>query len=331
MPKPIHRAGLPRRALLAGIPATLAVPAIHGASAQGTWPNKPVRIIYNYAPGGAGDALSRPWAERLTRAFGVPFVVENRGGASGTIGAEAGVRATPDGYTILFSPNSALNVVPQLRKVGYEAKKDLIAVARLGDIVGGFGVVASLGINTMAELVAYAKKNPGKLVFGTPGLGTSTHLRLEMLKLRAGIDILGVPYRGSGDAMIDLLAETIHMMNEIVIYPHVKSGKLKLLAVNHPARHWDFPDTPTMTEAGFPNSDVPIWFGAYLPRGTAPEIVGTLNRKIVELSQLPETTASLRTIGFTPALGTPEEMAIFFEQDWDANTLVIRDAKITMG
>ena len=194
-----------------------------------------------------GDTVARPWAEKLTQAFGVPFVVDNRGGASGTIGAEAGARATPDGTTFLITPNSALNVVPQLRKVGYDARKDLMPVARVGDIVGGFAIVQSLGIKTMAELVSYAKQNPGKIAFGSAGLGTSTQLRIETLKLRAGIDILHVPYRGSGDALVDLLAGSVQMMNEIVVYPHVKAGKLNLLAINNP--------TPALGISGRPDDD----------------------------------------------------------------------------
>ena len=257
MPKQTNR--ITRRRAIAGMGAALAMPCILPAGAQETWPNQPVRLIMPYAPGGAGDTLARPWAEKLSQAFGVPFVVENRGGASGTIGTEAAARSAPDGTIFLITPNSAINVVPQLRKVGYDARKDLMPIARMGDIVGGFVIVQSLGIKTMAELVPYAKQNPGKVTFGSAGLGTSTQLRLETVKLRAGIDILHVPYRGSGDALIDLLGGHVQMMNEIVVFPHVKSGKLNLLAINHPTRHWDFPDAPTMTEAGFANSDVPIW------------------------------------------------------------------------
>jgi tripartite-type tricarboxylate transporter receptor subunit TctC len=329
MPNSFDR--ITRRATLLGLGASIAAPFIHTARAAGDWPTKPVRIIYNYAPGGAGDALSRPWAERLTRAFGQPFVVENRGGASGTIGAEAAAKATPDGYTFLFSPNSALNVVPQLRKVGYDVRKDLMPVARIGDIVGGFGIVSSLGITIMKDMVAYARQNPGKLIYGSAGLGTSTHMRIELIKLRAGVNIVHVPYRGSGDAMVDLLGGTIHMMNEIVIYPHVRAGKLKLLAVNNPTRHWDFPDVPTLTEAGFPNCDVPIWFSAWAPRGTPPEIIRTLNARIAELSRVPDTVKNMREIGFNPAQGSPDEVGTYFDKDWDANAMVIHEAKIVLS
>ena len=181
--------------LAAGV-AAIAFASLSICQAQ-TWPDRPVKIIMPYAPGGAGDAIARPWAEKLTQAFGQTFVVENRGGASGTIGVEAAVKSAPDGYTLLITPNSAIAIITSLRPVPYDATRQLDPVARVGDVIGGFVVHPSVGVKTMAELVAYAKKNPGKLSFGTPGLGTSVHLRLEMLKLRAGIDILGVPYRSS--------------------------------------------------------------------------------------------------------------------------------------
>ncbi|MGE0224897.1 MAG: Bug family tripartite tricarboxylate transporter substrate binding protein [Acetobacteraceae bacterium] len=320
-----------RRTAIAGLGAALSLPAIHRAGAQGTWPSKPVRLIMPYAPGGAGDTLARPWADALTQSFGSPFVVENRGGASGTIGAEAAARSTPDGTTFLITPNSALNVVPQLRKVGYDARKDLMPVGRVGNVVGGFGILRSLPIGSMAELVAYAKKHPGRIAFGSAGLGTSTQLRLETLKLRAGIDILHVPYRGSGDAMVDLLSGQVHMMNEIVIFPHVKAGKLALLAINNDTRHWDFPEVPTMTEAGFPDADVPIWFSVWAPAGTSKEIIAILSERIGALSKTPETKQRLREISFVPVVQTPEEVLAFFERDWQANADVIREARITLS
>jgi len=320
---------LSRRSAIAG--TVLAMPAICAARAGDTWPTKTVRLIMPYAPGGAGDTLARPWAEKLSQDFGVPFVVENKGGASGTIGTEAAARSAPDGTTFLFTPNSAINVVPQLRKVGYDARRDLTPVGRIGDVVGGFGILSSFGIRTVADLVTYARRNPGRIAYGSAGLGTSTQMRIEMLKLRAGIDILHVPYRGSGDALIDLLAGSVHMMNEIVIYPHVKSGKLNLLAINNPTRHWDFPDVPTMTEAGFPDSDVPIWFSAWAPAGTSPEIIAIFNARLVALGRSAPVQARLRDMSFHLEPQTPEQVAAFFDKDWDANAMVIREARITLA
>lgn len=296
-------------------------------SAQ-TWPDRPVRIILPYAPGGATDAIGRPWAEKLSKAFGQQFVIENRGGASGMIGVEAAVKATPDGYTFLLTPNSAIAIVPYLRKAPYDATKDLMPVGRVGDIVGGFVVHPSVGVKTMQELIAYAKKNPGKLTYGSAGLATSTHLRIEMLKLRAGINILHVPYRGSADALNDLLAGNVLMMNEIVVYPHVKAGKLVLLAVNHSERHWDFPNVPTLREAGVPDADVPIWFAMFAPAGTPKDIIAKLNAKMTEIAKTDDMKAKMRAIGVSIPIQTPADLGKHLAQDIKANLSVIKAANI---
>ena len=303
--------------------------AAHPLKAQ-EWPDRPVRIIMPYAPGGAGDAIARPWAEKLTQAFNQQFVVENRGGASGTIGVEAAVKSPPDGYTMLITPNSAIAVITSLRKVPYDATKQLAPVARVGDVIGGFAVHPSVGVKTIPELIAYAKKNPAKLSFGSAGLGTSTHLRIEMLKLRAGIDILHVPYRGSGDALNDLLPGNVQLMNEIVVLPHVKAGRLHLLAVNHTERHWDFPDVPTLREAGIQNADVPIWFAMWAPTGTPPEIIEKLNRKIVAIAQTDDMKARMRALSVAVPVQTPDELGRHLVADIQRNLEVIKAANIKL-
>ena len=323
---------LTRRTLLTGLAASTLAPAIFAPAiqAQDRWPARPVKIIVPYAAGGSSDVVARPWAERLTHAFGQSFVIDNRGGASGSIGTEAAARAAADGYTLLLTPNSALSIVPQLRKVGYDAKKDFSPIARVGDLIGGWVVRADLGINTLAELVAYAKKNPGKLAYGGGGLGTTTQMRLETLKIRAGIDILYVPYRGNGEAMTDLLGGQIQVMNEIIVYPHVKAGSLKLLAISHATRHPDFPNVPTLAEAGYPNADVPLWFSILAPAGTPRAIITALNTKITEIARTEDMIRRLREISVVAPTQTPEEMAAFLETDYTENGKVIREANIKM-
>lgn len=299
------------------------------AAAQ-SWPDRPVRIIMPYAPGGAGDAIARPWAEALTRAFDQQFVVENRGGASGSIGVEAAVKSPADGYTLLIAPNSAIAIVPQLRKAPFDARTQLAPVARVGDVIGGFVVHPSLGVKSMAELITYTKKNPGKVIFGTPGPGTSVHLRIETLKLKTGMDILVVPYRGSGDALNDLLPGNVHMMNEIVVFPHVKAGKLNLLAISHTERHWDFPDVPTLDEAGVKDAIVPIWFAMWAPVGTPKEVIGKLNAKIGEIAKTDEMKARMRQISVLVPYQTPEALGKFLIDDFAANLAVIKAANIKL-
>lgn len=321
-----------RRRVVLGLGAAtaLAAPAIRSAGAQGAWPNKAVKLVVPYAPGGASDTMARPWADKLTQAFGHPFVIDNRGGAAGTIGAESVTRSAPDGYTFLFSPNSIMNVVPQLRKVGYDARKDLTPVGRVGDLHCGFVIRPEIGPNSIKEAVEYAKKNPGKLAYGSSGLGTSAQLRLEMFKLRTGADILHVPYRGSADAMNDLLAGTVQMMNEIIVLPHVKAGKLKLLCINHEQRNPEFPDVPTLTEAGYPNSDVPIWYSIQAPTGVPKEIIAVFNRKIVEIAKTDDMIRRLRDVSVICPIQTPEEVAAFTEADFASNGKLIRDANVKL-
>ena len=318
-----------RRQAILGLSATataLSAPAV----ASETWPNRPVRIILPYAPGGATDFIGRPWAERLSQAFGQPFIIDNRGGASGAIGTEAVARSAGDGYTFLLTPNSALNILPQLRRVNFDPRKDFVPVARVGDLVCGFVILSRFGLATMPDVIAHAKANPGKLVYGAAGPGTSAQLRIEMLKLRAGVDILYVPYRGSGDAVNDLLAEQIHMMNEIVVLPHVRSGRLKLLVMNHPTRHPEFPDVPTMTEIGFPSADVPIWFSVWAPAGTPKEIIETFNHKAAQIAATPEMIQRMRDLSVGLTVQAPDQIAAFFEQDAQANAKLIKEANIKL-
>ncbi len=319
-----------RRATMLGAGAALAAPWVRSAAAQGAWPNKPVKLVVPYAPGGASDTMARPWADKLSQAFGQPFVIDNRGGAAGTIGADSVVRSVADGYTILFSPNSIMTVVPQLRKVGYDPKKDLAPVARVGDLHCGFVLRPDIGPSNIKEVVDYAKKNPGKLAYGSSGLGTSAQLRVEMFKLRAGVDILHVPYRGSADAMNDLLAGNVQMMNEINVLPHVKAGKLKLLCINHSVRNPEFPTVPTLTEQGYPDSDVPIWYSLQAPAGVSKEIISILNKKVVELAKTDDMVRRLREVSVICPIQTPEEITAFTEVDFASNGKLIREANVKL-
>jgi tripartite-type tricarboxylate transporter receptor subunit TctC len=303
--------------------------SVFAAVAQ-SWPERPVKVIIPFPPGGATDAVGRPWMEKLTQAFGQPFVIENRGGAGGAIGVEGAVKAAPDGYTLLLCSNSPLVVLPHMRRTPYDAVKQLAPIARLGDMVGGFAVHPSLGVKTMAELIAYAKQNPGKVIYGSAGLGTTTHLRMEVLNIRTGAQILHVPYRGSGDALVDLLAGTVHLMSENVVIPHVKAGKLTLLAMNHHERHWDFPDVPTLRELGIENADIPIWFSLYAPAGTPPEIIQRLNAKIVEIAKTDEMRSKLRASSFAVPIQTPDEIARELERDGRLNGEIIRAANVKL-
>lgn len=321
-----------RRSFFILVSSALVLSVAHdiGAQAQ-TWPNRPVKLIVPYAPGGATDALARPWADKLSQVLGQQFVVENRGGASGMIGVEAAAKSPPDGYTLLFTPNAPFSVLPHLRKTPYDPINSFDPVGRAGDVVNGFVIHPSVGVKTFAELLEYAKKNPGKLAYASSGQGTSTHLRLEALKLKAGIDILHVPYRGGADSLNDLLPGNVQMMNEPVTLPHVKAGKLILLNINGRERSPDFPDVPTLTELGVKGADVPIWFSIFAPAGVPKDIIRTLNGKMVELAKTQEMKATLWAAANAIApLQTPEEMAKHLESDSASNAEVIKAANVKM-
>jgi tripartite-type tricarboxylate transporter receptor subunit TctC len=305
--------------------------AVARAGAQAvTWPNKPVKLILPYAPGGATDLIGRPWADKLSQVFGQPFVIDNRGGAGGMIGTEAAAKSAADGYTFLLTPNGPLTVLPGLRQLPYDPRKDFTPVARVGDLVCGFVIHPMTGVKTFKQMVEYAKKSPGKLNYGSAGLGSSAHMRIETLKVRAGIDITHVPYRGSADALNDLLPGNVQMMNEINVLPHVKAGKLTLLNINYPTRSVDFPDVPTLTELGLPNSDVPIWYSVQAPTGTPKDIIEKFNAKVVELAATDEMKKRMREISVNVPLQSPAEMAAFLATDLTANAEVIKAANVKL-
>jgi tripartite-type tricarboxylate transporter receptor subunit TctC len=300
------------------------------ASAQGSWPDRPVKVIVPYAAGGATDAIARPWADELSKAFGQPFVIENRGGASGMIGMEALVKSPPDGYTLIMTPNAVLSILPSLRKTPYDPLTDVVPIGHTGEVLNGFAIHPKLGIKTMQQLVDYAKKNPGQVTYASSGNGTANHLRLEALKLKAGIDILHIPYRGGADALNDLLPGNVHMQNEPVTLPHVKAGKLLLLAINGQRRNPDFPDVPTLSEAGIKGADVPIWFAFFGPKGLPDAIAQKINAKMVDLARNAEFLKKLWTVNAIPEPVTPQQLKKFLDDDIKANQEVIKAANVKL-
>ena len=320
----MHRRKFIKLAASTGL-ATVAAPAV--IRAQGAWPARPVKMIVPFAAGGATDLVARPWAEWLTKAFNQQFVVENRGGASGMIGAEAAAKAAPDGYTFFFSSNTATVTLPLIRKLNYDANS-FMPVARMGDSMAGFAMHPSVGVKTFPKMIDYAKKNPGKLAFGSSGAGTLPHLRYEMLKIRTGVDILHVPYRGGADTLNDLLAGNIQLMNEGSSLPHVKAGKIQLLNINHFERFAPFPDVPTLTELGVKDADVPAWFSLYAPGGTPKEIVEALNAKAMAVGKAPDTKARLETVSCVPVVQTIAEMQAFWEADKVRTAELVKAANI---
>ena len=303
--------------------ATALIAGSAKTSAQENWPTKPVRIIVNFAPGGSTDNATRPFADRLSRVFGQQFVIENRPGASGTIGVEAGVRSAPDGYTLLVIGSPVLTVIPQARKVNWDPFKDLVPIAHFADYMLPITVNPSLPVNSIQELKAYATANPGKLNCGSAGLGTFTHLICETLKSSAGIDNLHVPYRGGADALSDFLAGITQIHSEPNIMPHVKAGKAKLLAIADRERHPDFPNVPLISEL-YPDIAIVGWFGLFAPAGISPAIVKRLNEEFNKIAALPDVRADFLGLALRPTTGSPEKFAALLKTDWDYYGRMVR-------
>jgi tripartite-type tricarboxylate transporter receptor subunit TctC len=283
-----------------------------GAAAQ-DWPNKPIRYIVPFAPGGATDMLGRMVAVGLSKTLGQSVVVDNKAGQGGSVGSAELAKAKPDGYTIGGGTISshALNVA-LYPKLSYDPQKDFAPITMLASLPNVLVVHPSLNVKNVAELVAVLKANPNKYSFGSAGNGTSQHISGEMFKLATGTQIQHVPYRGSGPMMIDLLAGTIQLSfeNSNTALPQAASGKLKALAVTSAKRSKAAPDIPTMQEAGIAGYDLSSWQAFYAPAGTPSAIVNRLQTEVAEILKQPENAKKLAELGLEPGGGKPEELAM---------------------
>ena len=279
------------------------------AAAQ-DYPNKPVRIIVPFAAGGVADLLPRMVGEKLQQKWGQPVIVENKVGAAGNIGMAEGARAAADGYTLTLAPTGNLTVNPALfPNLPFDTAKDFVPVTMLAQVANVLVVHPSVPAKTLKELIAYAKANPDKLNFASPGDGSGAHLAGELLKLEAGIKATHVPYKGLAPAVNDLLGGQVQMMFAGIstVLQHVKSGKLVALAVASPQRNPQLPDTPTVIESGIPGFEVISWYGIVTRAGTPPAVVQKLHRDMVEALKAEDVRAKLAGLGLEPVGNTPEQ------------------------
>ena len=316
---------------LAALGAAMLAACASPALAQGTasWPNKPIRIIVNYQPGGSTDNATRPYLPHLSAALGQQVVIENKGGAAGAIGMEACAKSPPDGYTFVTTPVATPTIVPQARRVGFDPFKDLTPVSRFTEYTVILTAHPSIGVNTVQELAALSKRKPGTLNLGGVGVGPLTQLITIMLNKDGGIDLAYVPYKGAGEALPDFLAGVVQAYLDPNAMPHVAAGKVKLLAVIDSVRHPDYPNTPMLSEI-YPSLDFVGWFGMFAPAGTPPEIVKRMSDAMNAISATPEMKAHLQKFAIRPIQSSPEQFAKDMKKDWDRYGALIREAKITM-
>ena len=301
------------------------------ALSQDSWPSKPVRWIVPYAAGGFGDIRARKIGIDLAKLLGQPVVIENRAGAGGVVGTDAVAKAAPDGYTIGMGNLAPLAVnVSLMKKLPYDPSKDVQAVVLLekGPLILTAG--PGLKANNLAELIAYAKANPGKVTFASSGIGGAHHLSGEMLRQRTGIDIQHIPYKGGAPAAADVMAGHVPMMFELgyAALPSVKSGKIRALAVTSTTRMAQLPDVPTLIEAGLPGFESYNWQGVILPAGTPRAIVERFNRDFNTILAIPDQRESITGNGGEVSGGTPEAFRDFIRSETVKWGEVVRTAKI---
>ncbi|OGA50404.1 MAG: hypothetical protein A3F74_27350 [Betaproteobacteria bacterium RIFCSPLOWO2_12_FULL_62_58] len=285
------------------------------ADALNAYPTKPIRLVVPFSPGGISDMIARIVADRLTESLGQPVIVENRGGAGGNVGIELVARATPDGYTLLFFSSPTFVVNPSLRKVGYDPVGDFIPVAQVASAPNLLVVPPSLPARSVKQLITLARAKPGTMNYGSGGSGTSGRLATELFKIAADINIVHVPYKGTGPAVAALLGGEVQIVFAAVpvVLPHVNAGKLIPLAITSATRSDDIPNVPTMAEAAIPGFDVTSWSGVAAPAATPKAIVALLRREIDRAIRSPGVRERIVGQGAQPTTRTAEDLSRYIQ------------------
>jgi tripartite-type tricarboxylate transporter receptor subunit TctC len=314
-------------AMLLALASVLALPT---TALSQTWPSKPIKIVVNFPPGGAGDQIARSLAQPLQEALGQPVFIENKSGAGGNIGGEAVARSVPDGYTLLLSSGGMVSINPHIYpKMSFDPAKDLVTVAGAARVLVFLVTPPSFPAKNAKEFLAYLKANPGKLSFGSPGNGSSPHLAAEMMLSQTGGIATHAPYRGAAPALADLLAGQLDFLFDPgIAMPHIKAGKVKLLAVGSMKRSPLFPEIPTLDEVGLKGFDADTFFGVYAPAGTPPNVIARLNREINHALTLPGPRERIAALGGEPAPMTPEQFHDKALEDGQRFGKIIRERKI---
>lgn len=312
--------------------AVLALAATAAPVLAQNYPAKPIRIVVAYTPAGTTDILARAIGQKMTERWGQPVIIDNRPGANGNIGTEIAARATPDGYTLLMATAATHSINNTLyKKLTWDAVRDFAPIGLVAIVPNLLAVNNALPVKNVKELIAYARANPGRLNFGSPGNGSTAHLSMELLQTMTGTKMVHVPYKGSAGVLADLTGGQISLsMDNMPVYlPQARAGKIRALAVSSEQRSPAAPELPTVGES-VPGFSAASWFGLAAPRGTPRAIIDTLSAETARILRLPDVNERLSGLGAQPVGGTPEEFAAFIQSETVKWRKVIQDAGVTL-
>ena len=305
----------------------------HAQPAAADWPNKPIRWVVPFPPGGAMDAIARTLGEKAAKSLGQPFVIENKPGAGGNIGADFVAKQPGDGYTMMITSIGMATNKPLYGKLNYDPVKDFAPVSLLAVVPNVLVTNATQpDVKTARDVIAAARKAPGKLTYASAGNGTSIHLAGEVFTSLAQVEMLHIPYKGSGPAVSDLLGGQVNYMFDSITSarPHIESGKLRALGVTTAKRSSTLPNVPTLAEAGVPGYEVSPWFAVFMPASTPKAIVGKLNKALLDAMKDPEVVKRFESIGAEPVGSTPDELAKHLARESDRWTQLITERGIKL-
>ena len=299
---------------------------------EAAYPNKPIRWVIPFAPGGGTDMVARPVAAKLTERIGQHILYDNRGGAGGVIAGEIVARSNPDGYTMLVAAVAVMTVNVSLMKLPFDPVKDFVPITKFANVPNMLASRATLPVNRLQDIVPYAKANPGKLRWALSGTGSAGTLSMELFRLNAGIDVTAIPYKGAGPASIAIVSNEADLMfaNPAVFMPHIQAGRLRALGTASLQRINALPDMPTFHESGFPNFESLSWYGLAAPARTPPAIIALMHRETTAVLRQPEIVSRITQDGGIPVGNTPKEFAQEIRNDIAKWAKVIKDANIKM-
>lgn len=311
--------------VLAGLSGTVAL-----AQAPSNYPNKPVKIVVGYAPGGAVDVVARTLGQSLSTQLGQSFIVENKPGAGTNIAVKSVITAEPDGYTLMLAANALAANMALYQPMPFDAEKELTAISLVGRVPVVIAANPNAPFSTVAKLIEAAKAKPGQIAFASPGNGSTPHMAIEFFAKAAGIDLQHIPYKGGSPAITDAIGGQLPLVavNALEVLPHVKSGKLKVLAVLSPTRSVIYPDVPTIAESGFPGFEASVWYGFVAPAATPKPIIVKLHAEIQKALQTKEVKDRMNSVGGEVIAGSSEMFAALIRSERQRYEKLVREANI---